>query len=557
MSKFVSYLKEHGKYTFAVVVLMFVFVFAVMVILVYGSILAYSDGVARGVMIGDTDVSEKDREEVYKIAKNKFDLPVDGKIPFVCGDTCFEIRYDEIGFSANIDKMAEQALSVAREGSFFRRTKEALVSRFAKKYIEPEYACDSTSLIKAINERLADKVYPITPYRAERGEDKLIITNSAPGFGIKNKDIVSEIVFNIKSENCDKQIEIILGELEAQPVDIEDLCKLYPTKPKDASYREKDGKYFFEQEIYGVNFDKELAQSIICSNKSNPDPYFIPATVIKPEVTLGELKEKLCTDCLGSFSTDYRSSDEGRASNVELSAYKLNGVVLNPDERFSYNRTIGPRTLTAGFKIARVYEGDSIVDGVGGGICQVSSTLYNAVLFADLNIVSRTNHSMPVAYVPFGRDATVSWGTIDFVFENNRKYPVRLAASCENKVLSVSVYGVREDDTTIEIVTEQIGTIAYTTKEIPDTGLKQGEYKVIKEGSNGLVVDTYKVYRKNGVITDKKHISKSTYIPVARQVRVGTGQAYINQTSVSASAPPVHSEEAPSEEQLQSPENGE
>lgn len=498
-----------------------VLILAVTGILFYGNSLATAKNIVQGVYISDIDLSGKTTEQASEEALTKLSLPEDTMIGFECDDVSFELSSVQIGLEADVESAVAEAAAYGKEGGFFKRVGEALNAKFFKKVFSPGYKCDEPVLMAAIEENLQEKVTPVTPYSVEIGENKLVVTNSVGGFGVSADDVAGKIISDACDGSIDNKIVITLAPLDAEPIDFEEFCSKYIRSAVDATYTETDGNYVFSEEVYGVDFNKDEAKSIIENNKNNSEPYEIPAVVTRPEVTVRDLQIKFSTDCLATYSTSFASSDANRAANVELAAKKINGVVLNPGEKFSYNNIVGPRTVAAGFKVAHVYEGDRVVDGVGGGICQVSSTLYNTVLLADLKIVSRTNHSMPVAYVPLGRDATVSWGTIDFVFENNKKYPVKIVATAANRNLVISVYGVKEDDVVVEIATETTGSIPFSTNETVDNNLKPGETKVTKEGSNGSVVNTYKVYKRNGEVIDRKHTSKSTYIPVTRQVSVG------------------------------------
>ena len=141
------------------------------------------------------------------------------------------------------------------------------------------------------------------------------------------------------------------------------------------------------------------------------------------------LGEEAFPDRLATYSTTYNASNYNRSTNLRLSASKINGVILMPGEEFSYNKTLGQRTAAAGYKPAGAYVGGKVVNEYGGGICQTSSTLYNTVLLANLEVTSRTNHCYVSSYVPISRDATVSWGTLDFKFKNNRKNPAFIGPS--------------------------------------------------------------------------------------------------------------------------------
>lgn len=512
--------KSFNKYVTLGIVAVIVIAIATSV-LFYGSILATADGIAKGVYIGEIDLSGRNEQDDFADIYSMENVNPDTAIPFQCEGEVFEIPAGEIGLETDIDSALDSARSYAKEGGLFKRIYEALSARAFKKVFTPVHKCDEQALVAAVEEKLEGKIVPITPYSVEIGKDEIIVTNSTGGTGFDKGDIAKRIIEDIADGKIDNTIILNLIELNAEPIDFEQFEKEYKRAPKDATYTENDGSYVFTEEVVGIDFDSQNAKAIIEANAASTEPYSIPAVITLPKVTVADLQAKFATDRLASYSTSFSSSDSNRAANVILAAKKINGVVLNPGERFSYNKIVGPRTVAAGFKIAHVYEGDRVVDGVGGGICQVSSTLYNTVLLADLKIVSRTNHSMPVAYVPMGRDATVSYGAIDFVFENNKKYPVKIVAKSANRNLTIEIYGVKQDDTVIEIVTENAGYIPYSTKEVVDESLKSGEKKIVKNGSNGTIVNTYKVYKKNGVVIDKQHTSKSTYIPIARQVNVG------------------------------------
>ena len=166
------------------------------------------------------------------------------------------------------------------------------------------------------------------------------------------------------------------------------------------------------------------------------------------------------------------------------------------------------------------------VDGIGGGICQVSTTLYSAALYANLKMVERTNHQLPVSYAPLGQDATVFFGSIDFKFENNTNYPIKIVASAANGTMYVEIQGYKEDKSlkvSIEHATVSVTEPKVEEKEA-DT-LPEGERKVEKKGSPGYVIDTYKTVTRDGAEPVRTRISRSAYDATAEKVLVGTGKA--------------------------------
>ena len=209
-----------------------------------------------------------------------------------------------------------------------------------------------------------------------------------------------------------------------------------------------------------------------------------------PKVTTNMIGTEAFPDLLSTFSTKYAVSNKNRTTNLILAANKVNGTVLMPGETFSYNKVVGARTISAGYKEAAIYVQGKVVDGLGGGICQITSTLYNAVVYANLEIVQRSNHQFVPSYVTASRDATVVYGAIDFQFKNNRNYPIKLVCSVSNGIANFQIFGLKqEDDCEVEISSYETGRTS--------TAIYSEAYKILKRdgkviGSQLLSKDTYK-----------------------------------------------------------------
>ena len=175
--------------------------------------------------------------------------------------------------------------------------------------------------------------------------------------------------------------------------------------------------------------------------------------------------------------------------------------------------------------MAATYSNGAVVDGLGGGICQISSTLYDAVVMANLNVTTRRNHQFVTSYVPAGKDATVVWGSQDFKFVNSRKNPIRITATVQGGVATVQIWGVKQEvEYDISIETKKIATIEPTTKYVQNSSLPAGQQKVVQAGSNGRKVEAYKVTKLNGKVISTTLLSRDTYNAMQRIVHVGTGQ---------------------------------
>ena len=204
------------------------------------------------------------------------------------------------------------------------------------------------------------------------------------------------------------------------------------------------------------------------------------------------------TDVLAEFSTRFSAGNYNRSSNIKLAASKLDGVILLPGETVSYNDTVGRRTVRAGFKEAGVYLNGRHDTGIGGGICQVSTTLYNAALFADLGIVSRQNHSMPVPYVPLGRDATVDYGNIDLVLRNTTPDPIVISSQYRPGKLTFRVLGTKRDDVKVRMVSSGVRRSPGRARRVIDRSLPPGTSRTTG-GSGVISLSTVRVVVRNGV----------------------------------------------------------
>ena len=291
-------------------------------------------------------------------------------------------------------------------------------------------------------------------------------------------------------------------------------------RPISAIRRSTKNPFTIYPEVNGVDFDMENAKTIIAENK---EEYTIPLIITKAQKTTQDIGTEAFPDLLATFSTKYNAGDRDRTTNLILAAQKINGTVLLPGEEFSYNKTVGERTIEAGYKMAATFSNGKVVDGLGGGICQISSTLYDAVVMANLQITKRRNHQFITSYLPGGKDATVVWGSQDFKFINSRKYPVRITMSVSGGTATAQVWGLKEEveyDITIE--SQKTATIAYTTQYINDPSLPEGTQVVKQNGSNGSKYEAYKVMRLNGVVVSRTLLSKDTYNAKQKIVRIGT-----------------------------------
>jgi len=225
---------------------------------------------------------------------------------------------------------------------------------------------------------------------------------------------------------------------------------------------------------------------------------------------------------LAVYTTNFKTWEINRSHNLYTAASRLNGAVVAPQEVFSFNKQVGMRTSALGYRDAKVIVGGKYEDGLGGGVCQVSSTLYNAVLLAGMDIVERSNHNLSVSYVPLGQDATVVYGALDFKFKNNTGYPVYIRAVTGGGQLTVNIYGDLAYKKNIKVYSVVDQVFPYGTTTEVDPALEPGTEKVDVYGHPGYVVRSFRTfYDKAGKKEKTEQLATDRYQPLNTLVLQG------------------------------------
>lgn len=285
----------------------------------------------------------------------------------------------------------------------------------------------------------------------------------------------------------------------------------------DAEVHFSSEGFSYEAERQGVACDekrllREIGESLAAGPQQDGEGVFrFPAVSLStrplaPKKTLSEVKKG--TKKISSFETYFNTDDKARSGNIALAASRIDGFILRPGEEFSFNAVVGERTAENGFGTAKVIKDGEFIAGVGGGVCQVSTTLYNAAVLAGLKITARKPHSLAVHYVPPSRDAMVS-SLSDFRFKNIRSYPVYLSAKVKGDGLFVTFYGV-DEGYRYEIVSVTTGEI-----EPPEPIEKVGDYEgVIREGKAGIRSEAYLETYRYGKLVRREKLRTDSYAPI-------------------------------------------
>lgn len=516
---------EHQKKLKSFLLLLIpLFIFAILVGIlstVFALINRDNETIFSGISVQGIDVSNLTIDEAKRKVSSIIGNHISEEISLQHNDFQTVILPEQFGVSFDVDSAVEQAYYIGKSDNLIKNN-YTILSLLLKNYnISPSINYDEdllNSLIDSINAQLPDRVVN-SGYSIDG--TNLIITSGKDGILISSSDLKDEILSflnDISSKN--ETINIPVNNVGAEPINLDAIYKDIFKLPVDASYT--TNPYVVYPSSNGLDFaiSMEEAKAIISNQQ---DEYTIPLKITYPNVTTNQIGNEAFPDLLSQFSTSFTSSGYNRSNNIILSSAKLNGLVLMPGEEFSYNQAVGQRTRAAGFREAGAYSNGKVVQEVGGGICQVSSTLYNAVLYATLEIVERTNHYFNPGYVKAGLDATVSWGGPDFRFRNNRNYPIRIVTDTSGKKLKVYIYGLKtDDDCTVVLDPRYISSVPYKTTYQNDASLATGETRVVSSGSNGCKTATYKyVYDKNGTLISSECISRDTYSPHNKVVAVG------------------------------------
>lgn len=473
-----------------------------------------------GISILGIDVSGLSKDDAKQKVTDDVSNRLSTDVIFKHNDETYTLLPSSVGGSFDIDKVIDDAYSVGRNGNIFQNNFAILNAMINSKNFIPDFSFNSDSFDNSISQMNSNFADGIVEPSYDISGNNLFIKSGKNGNIVDSDKIKSLFVDKLifVPYNTDS-IEVPVFSKEANKIDIDAIHSEIYKEAQDASYTTNPYAVYPSSNGLDFNISIDEAKALITGDK---DSYTIPLKTLYPNVKTSDIGIEAFPNLLSSYSTSFASSSSNRATNVSLATNKINGKVLMPGEVFSFNGTVGKRTPQAGFKVAGVYMNGQVATDYGGGICQVSSTLYNAVLRANLEIVDRSNHMFEVGYVSIGTDATVSWGAPDFKFKNSRSYPIKIVTSSSNRKCVVKFYGLKEsEEYDIEIVSYRTGSVPYRTTYTTDSSLAAGQQKVIQRGSNGAKSVAYRIRKKNGQVISKELLSKDTYDPHNQIIAVG------------------------------------
>ncbi len=470
----------------------------------YGEI--YPGVTALGVNLGGM-TEEEAVEALNEYSENYFS---GRQLVVKCLDQSVTIQAREIMTGIDAEAIAEQAYAYGRDKSVFKRYR---LLRSDETHALPVTALngyDREKVDRLLTE-LADSVEcEYKSYSYILSDTGLTITRGSDGIEV-NRAALGDAVHGMLAAGTYGEYVVEPTVTEAKIPDWNILRETFCVPAQDA-YIEKSGSrgYKIVDEVIGKDVDiyqiNEDMQKTDWTEKTYP---FVYTT---PQVTREILTSALFRDVLGTAESPYNSAETNRTTNVTLATEKVNDIILLPGEEFSFNKIVGERTEERGFKPAIVFAGGELVDGIGGGICQVSSTIYLATLRADLEVTERAVHAYKVDYVPLGQDATVQWGYLDYKFKNNTAYPVKISAVMSGGTLTVTLYGTKSDaGKRVEVETVTTNTYPYSTEYVLNTALEYGTQRQTQSGKDGYQCETYQLIYSGDTLVERRLANKSYY----------------------------------------------
>ncbi len=464
------------------------FIIIILILLIFSAYTLFNNNIISGVSIKGHDVSNLSKSDAkYQIEKYiSQNLPEEIKLKH--GDFESTISIEQIETNFDIKSATNYAYNIGRQGNFLQNSFYVLSTMFGKVDIEPKLTINKEQLSKNLEDistQLPDGVIQSSYYIED---SNLIITSGKEG-NVIDIDATIQLIKDVISDfsKKDKTIEIIVKTEKPDEINIEKIYNEVRKEPIDAYYTKEPFSVFPSENGIDFNVSIDEAKSILSSEKK--EEYIIPLKVLLPNITTNMIGTEAFPDLLSEYSTQYAASNINRTTNLILASNKINGTVVMPGETFSYNKVVGARTIAAGYKEASIYVQGEVVDGIGGGICQITTTLYNAVLYANLEVTQRTNHQFVPSYAPASRDATVVYGAIDFQFKNNRNYPIKLVCSVANGIANFRIFGMRqEDDLEVQINSYETGRTR-----------------------TAIYSEAYKILKKDGKIVSQELLCRDTY----------------------------------------------
>ena len=419
-----------------------------------GYLISQSDTNLPNVYLGEVYVGGMTKEQtVQALEAARWETTAGGTLTVTLPEGVrFEADYLRAGVSATAEEAAEKAFAYGHTGDWVADLMTYVEDLLSPKDLgEFSFSVDEAYVVGLVDAAVDEfeRVTEGEEYSVNEEESTLEVVKGAGQLTIDRLALRKRVVKALLDHEKELEWTEVSGDLKKP--DFDAIAKLLTSEVKNAEFDPETGEII--PDVKGVAIDMQTAARL-WEQAGILEKISIPITLVDPEVTAEQLQSMLFRDKLGDCLTYLAGSSANRISNIRTACSRFDGLILMPGERFDYNQVVGERTLESGFKYAPAYDGTEHVDQIGGGICQVSSTLYNAALYANLEINDRSCHNMVVTYLPKGLDATVSWGGPEFVFTNSRDFPVKIKAWVDDRgrELTIEIWGTDVDGSYVDML---------------------------------------------------------------------------------------------------------
>lgn len=460
-----------------------------------------------GVELAGVDLGRKTPQEARELLTAAQDRYQDLELPITIAGKTTLLSGREAEVRLNVDAAVAAGEEYSR-GSFITAGGRYLKGLFGAAELDspieignPDYV--ERTLAQAV--RAAALNTEENRWSVDEDTQELVVYRGRTGRRVDMDDLRRRITSALERGDV-APIEAVVAEAAPVALDFEQIAQKIDREMANATLNEE---YEVIDHIVGLKLDPAAAKAAFDATAEGA-VCRVALTVTEPEIDADDLRASLFKDILGEASSQV-SGTADRNTNVRIAAEHCNGKILRPGERFSYNETI-KCSAEEGYQMGSAYVAGRSVDVVGGGVCQVSSTIYYASLLADLEIVERHNHRYAVGYVPDGMDATVYAPSLDFIIANNTPYPIRIESVYANRTMTVKIYGTKTTENYVKMENKRLSTTPYEDEYVPDESVPQGTTQIKQTPYTGRKVEAYKcVYDKDGNLLSRTLESVNEY----------------------------------------------
>ena len=483
-------------------------------VFVWGMVLKGSDVVYPNVYLAGINVGGMDRNAALDKVEDAVTASYASSVLNVqLPDRTLSFQPEQTKVALEPEEAVAEAMAYGRDGNPFTAVATYLGARKREYYVDLQTVINlDTDYIRQMIDAMAEEVESDpTPHKVSVNEKAGTITIEV---GSPDRSLDADGLYDaVYQAFMDRNFAPLKWEYDIVPgstVDLESYLKEYGEPMADAYYDEEAG--VIVEEVVGYGFDLE-AQTKRLEASAPGSKMIIKLSDMVPEVTKADLNSQMFGEKLFSKSTVY-VNNASRTKNLQLACEAINGTIIAPGKVFSFNDIVGERTAEKGYEPATIYSGGESLPELGGGVCQVASTIYYCTLHLDLEQVERSEHMFVVTYVDMGMDATIYWGSLDYKFKNNLDYPIKIQANVDNGSCNITFWGEKPLEKTVEMSYKILATTPWEeveevdeTKEVgfreekctPYTGYRVVTYKRVLDKDGKEIfndVEDYSTYEK-------------------------------------------------------------